>query len=170
MESITQLSAFIITLIAMLGTLILVPVIPFLPGPVLMWLLVVLYALVDQLATLSWGTLIILTGLMLIGSTGGIWLQLFGVEAGGGTWRSAIWGLLAGIVGVVVFPPFGGVIAAALAAFAMELAAHGSIKQAFLAGSGSIGGWLLTAVVEFLVTLAMLVVFVAAVMLAVYAG
>lgn len=148
----------------MIGILIITPLIPVVPGPALVWTVAVLYALVDHQATLGWIGLIVLTGLMIVGSTANLWVQVFGVKAGGGGCLSAAASLIAGLVGLILFPPFGGLIGAVLGAFLTELIIHKNWRQALTTGSGTFGGWLLTTVVEFGFTLVMVIVFVVAVL------
>ena len=164
MEPVFQTVVFIIALVAMIGILVITPLIPVIPGPALVWMVAVLYALTDRQATLGWIGLIVLTGMMIIGSTANLWVQVFGVKAGRGGCLSAAMSLIAGLVGLVLFPPFGGLIGAVLGAFLTELLIHKDWRQALTAGSGTFGGWLLTTVVEFGFTLAMVIVFVAAVL------
>src|SRR5207237_6545576 len=70
-------------------------VLPLVPGPALVWFSAVIYAIFTNFTDVGPIPLILLTLLMILGSTTNLWMSLLGVKATGGS----IWGVLGGMVG-----------------------------------------------------------------------
>ena len=65
-------------------------------------------------------------------------------------------GVLAGILGTILFPPFGGLIAAPLVLFILEYIRQRDLKRAFATLRGLAIGWGSAFVVRFLIGAAMI--------------
>jgi uncharacterized protein YqgC (DUF456 family) len=124
-------------------------VIPVLPGLVIMWLA----ALAFGFAAGGWSTTgLILFGLitivMVIGSLVDNVLMAMGASKGGAAWQTVVAATIAGILGTIIFPPFGGIIAALLIAAAIEFVRYRRADHALRAGAGVAVGWGLSFVVR----------------------
>lgn len=152
--------ALVAALISMVVTVLLIPVLPFIPGSVLVWVIGMLYWLVDRFQTAPIPGVLIFCGLMLVGATSNLWMQVLGVRAGGGGCLSTIASLVGGLVGAVLFFPLGGLIGAVAGAFLAEWAIHKDVRRAFTAGSTTFGAYILQVLVEMGIAIAMVVIFI----------
>lgn len=115
-------------------------VIPIFPGGVVIWLAALGYGLKFGFGTLGIVMFIIITLLMLaIGAADNV---LMGAKArqAGASWRGIIIGLLAGVLGTILFPPFGGLIAAPIALFIVEYLRLGDNDEALKVTKGLLVG------------------------------
>ena len=98
----------------------------------------------------------VLTLLMITGAT--IDNVLMGARAHkeGAAWYSIGLGMLAGIVGTIAFPPFGGLIAAPLVVWVLEYLRQRDVHKALATLRGLAIGWGASFVVRFLIGLAMI--------------
>jgi uncharacterized protein len=91
------------------------------PGLVIIWLAALVYGLAVGFHLVSW----IIFGLLTILMIGGGLIDnvMMGAKARqtGASWVAVAVSLVAGLVGAIIFPPFGGVIGALLAIFVVEL-------------------------------------------------
>src|SRR5690606_32062076 len=94
--------------------------IPVLPGLVIIWVPALVYGIVTGFNTVSGILFVIMTVLMLIGNV--VDNVIMGAKARkqGASWIAIGVALLAGVLGSLIFPPFGGLIAAQLGLFAVE--------------------------------------------------
>jgi uncharacterized protein len=146
---------FLIMTIGLLGLII-----PLLPGLVLIWLAALGYGLFAGFGTLGGWMFGIMTVLMLVGSIVDNILVGVGARQGGASWFGIGLGLLAGIVGTLVFPPFGGLVAAPLVMFVYEVRRQGSVELVIQSIKGMAAGWGAGFVARFLVGLVMVFLWV----------
>jgi|SRR5690349_8902465 uncharacterized protein YqgC (DUF456 family) len=116
-------------------------ILPFLPGPPLCYLAL----LIQQLQSspvyttkflLIWGGItLLITGLDYV-------IPLYGTKRFGGT-RYGMWGCVIGLIAGLWFPPFGLIFGPFAGAFIGELAGNAEAKHAFRAAVGSFAGFLL---------------------------
>jgi uncharacterized protein YqgC (DUF456 family) len=71
---------------------------PLVPGPALVWFSAMIYALATNFSSVGVLPIIILTLLMILGSTTNLWMSALGVKAVGGS----VWGILGGFAGTIV--------------------------------------------------------------------
>ena len=124
-------------------------IVPIFPGTVVMWLATLGYGLVAGFGRLG-AVMFILITLLMLGST--IMDNLFmgaGARKGGASWGSVLVAILAGVLGTIFFPPFGGLIAAPLAVYLLELARLRDPQKAWYALRGLAAGWGLSFVARF---------------------
>src|SRR5258706_16137665 len=96
-DTTVQILALIVAAIVMaFGTI--AAVLPIVPGPAVVWAATVVYAIVTGFHDIGLIPLIILTILMIVGSTSDFWLGLVGVKAAGGS----LWSVLGSIGGMVI--------------------------------------------------------------------
>jgi uncharacterized protein YqgC (DUF456 family) len=136
--------AQIIMLVGLVGLIV-----PIYPGTVIMWLAALGYGIATGFTTLGIVLFVIITLLMLASTVVDNVLMGAGARQGGASWWSIGLALLAGVVGTLVFPPFGGIIAAPLAVLGMEYLRLHDVKKAWEALRGLATGWGLSVIVRF---------------------
>jgi len=124
-------------------------VIPIFPGTIIMWLTALGYGLATGFSTPGIVIFIILSLLMLASTILDNVMMGVGARQGGASWSTIAVALLAGVVGTVIFPPFGGLIGAPLAVFLLEYIRLKDTKKAWDALRGLATGWGLSFVVRF---------------------
>jgi len=139
---------------------------PVVPGPAVVWFAATIYAALTGFREIGVIPVIILTVLMIIGSTTNIWLAALGVKATGGSFLDVVVGTVGMFVGLILFFPLGAIIGAVVAVLATEFLRSGSLRKALKVGTGTAGGWLLGVVAEFIISLIMDVTFLIAMILA----
>ncbi|MCC7130372.1 MAG: hypothetical protein B6D39_06485 [Anaerolineae bacterium UTCFX2] len=138
----------------LLGLLTLV--IPVLPGLVIMWLAALAYGIVHGFGSLGIILMVIITILAVAGSLVDNLFMGVGARSGGASWSTILVALLAGLVGTVAFPPFGGFIAAPLAVLLIEYFRLRDLGKAWAALRGLATGFGAAIVVRFLIGLMIL--------------
>ena len=146
---------FLIMLVGLIGT-----VLPIIPGTILIFAGALLYALVDGFQVLGWPTLVVLGVLAAVATTADLWASSIGAKIGGASGWSVVIGMLAGLVGFVVFNLPGAIIGAILGVLLTEIVRVGDWRQALKAGSGWVVGWILSTVVQLGIGLIMVAIFV----------
>lgn len=145
----------LIMLVGVIGT-----VLPIIPGTILIFAGALLYALVDGFQIVGWPTLVVLGVLAAVATTADLWASSIGAKIGGASGWSVVIGLLAGLVGFVVFNLPGAIIGAILGVLLTEVVRVGDWRQALKAGSGWVVGWILSTVVQLGIGLIMVAIFV----------
>lgn len=148
MENWLDMSIFWITQIIMLVGLFGL-VIPIFPGTIIIWLTALGYGLATGFSTLGIVIFIILSLLMLASTILDNVMMGVGARQGGASWSTIAVALLAGVIGTVIFPPFGGLIGAPLAIFLLEYIRLKDTKKAWDALRGLATGWGLSFIVRF---------------------
>jgi len=143
-----QLTLFGTTLFIMLIGLfgLLVPVFP---GIFIIWLAALGYGLLSGFG--GWGIwlFILITLLMLAGSIIDNVLINAGAVKGGASMRSMWAGIAAGILGTLLLPPFGGLVASPLVVLLLEYRRQHTWSKAFKALGGMAIGWGTAFIVRF---------------------
>lgn len=147
--------AFILALVVMLVGLFGL-VIPLFPGIVVIWLGALGYGLMAGFGT--WGTIlfILITLLAIFGSLIDNVLMGAGARRGGASWKAILAAFLAGVLGTLLFPPLGGLLASLLAVLLVEYARLQDWNKVWAAVRGLAAGWGLSFVVAFLTGLVMI--------------
>ncbi len=135
-----NISLFAVTQIAMLvglfGSLI-----PIFPGPFIMWLAALGYGVLSGFDSVG-VVIFIMISVLMVG--GGLVDNLFmgaGARKGGAAWGTIIVALIAGVVGTILLPPFGGIITAPAAILLLEYLRLRDLNQAWQALRGLATGW-----------------------------
>jgi hypothetical protein len=110
----------IVVAIVMLVSLIAL-IIPGVPGITFIWLAALVYGLVTGFEKPAGVFMGIITGLMLLGNGIDNLLMGAGARKGGAPWVTTLATVLATVIGSIAWPPFGGVIAAAVVLFVLEI-------------------------------------------------
>ncbi len=135
-----NVSIFALTQFFMLAGLIGL-VVPVFPGLLVMWLAALGYGIVTRFETVGIIVFIILTILMLVGSTVDNLIMGAGARKGGAAWLSIGVALAAGVIFTFIFPPIGGIIAAPLAVLLLEYYRLRDWQKAWQALKGLATGW-----------------------------
>jgi uncharacterized protein YqgC (DUF456 family) len=151
--------ALIVTLLLMIVGLI-GTVAPVIPGTILIFLGALIYAVVEGFQAIGWPTLVLLGILTIIATTAEIWASSVGAKVGGASGWSMVVGVVAGLVGFVVFNFVGAIVGTVLGVLGAELVRVGDVKKALKAGSGWLIGWALSTVLQLVIGLSMAAIFV----------
>lgn len=124
--------------------------VPAFPGILVMWLAALAYAIFSGWGG-GWGIacFVLMTLLMIGGEVADNLLMGMGARRGGASWWSIAAALLAGLVGTLVFPPIGGLIAAPLVVLLLEYRRQGEWEAAKKALKGLATGWSLSFALRF---------------------
>jgi uncharacterized protein len=129
----------------LLGLLLLV--VPVLPGLIIMWLAALGYGLAvgfstpDGSSTLGIAIFVVITILAIGGSLVDNLLMGAGAKHGGASWGTTLAALLAGVLGTLFLPPFGGFILAPLAILLLEYLRLRNWNDAWRSLRGLAAGW-----------------------------
>lgn len=139
-------------------------VIPFVPAPLVMWVVAIGYALIEGFDRLTLLAAVVLTVLMIVGVTVDFWLRPLGMGEHGGC-LTAIGSLIGGILGtfLIPIPILGSIIGAVLGAFFMQLLRQRELQDAVGAGGATLKMIIVGKMIEFAVCLTMFAVFLASV-------
>jgi uncharacterized protein YqgC (DUF456 family) len=148
MEPWLNISIFGITLLVMLVGLFGL-VVPLFPGIVVIWLGALGYGILATFNTVGIVFFVLITILMLVGVMIDNVLMGVGARRGGASWLSIGLGMLAGILGTLLVPPIGGLIAAPLAVFLVEYLRVGDWAKVVEAVRGLATGWGLSFLARF---------------------
>jgi uncharacterized protein len=139
-------------LVGLLGLLV-----PVYPGIVIMWLATLGYGIASGFTPLGTGLFVVITILMLVGTIIDNVLMGAGARQGGATWLTIGVALVAGILGTILWPPIGGIIAAPLGVLLLEYARTSDIQKAWQALRGLATGWGLSFVVRLAIGIVMMI-------------
>lgn len=113
-------SAFHLVILAVMLLGLIGVIIPVLPGLTIIWAAALVYGLVDGF---TWQSGVLFGGMTLLMLAGNLLDNLIigaGARKEGASWGSLAVALVLGIAGSLIFPPFGGLIAALLGIFGFE--------------------------------------------------
>ncbi len=131
-------------------------VVPIFPGILVIWLATLGYGVVTGFTALGWGMFALITVLMVAGSTIDNVLINASAHRQGASCLALVLATVGGIVGTIVFPPFGGLIAAPLVLLVVEYIRQQDFHQALASLRGMAVGLGASFVVRFLIGLAMI--------------
>ena len=124
-------------------------IIPIFPGNVVIWLAALVYGLVFGFGKLGGIIFAIITLLMLVAVTADNVLMGAKAREKGADWGSIILALIAGVIGTMIFPPIGGIIAAPIVLYLAELQRRRDAEEAKAVVKALLTGWGLAFVVRF---------------------
>jgi uncharacterized protein YqgC (DUF456 family) len=145
----------------LIGTLL-----PVLPGVLISWLAVLVYAIVEGFQAIDPITFIILTLIALVTGSGNFWLPLLGAKTGGASLSSMLFGVVGAIIGFVLGSFFivsslvGALVGYALGIIVAEYRKQRDWNAAIKASLGGLAGWGLATALQFGGAILMLVIFV----------
>lgn len=131
-------------------------VIPIIPGLTIIWAAALLYGLVTGFHWPSVVLFVIMTVWMVAGNLLDNFLMGAGAKEKGASWWAIGAAMLASIIGSLVWPPFGGIVLALVALFAVELIRIRNLRSAWDTTTHMAFGWGWSLVGRFLVGLQMI--------------
>jgi uncharacterized protein YqgC (DUF456 family) len=148
--------------IGLLGVLL-----PVVPGTGFMWIVILVYAIMERFETIDVFWFIVLTLLGLGGATADIWMSQLGAQVGGASFWSTLWSLVGSLIGGMIglfFMAVGavpGMLIGSVAGMLLnEYRERGTWKEAWQATLGFMVGFTLSSIVQLAVGVLMLVIFV----------
>lgn len=138
-----------------------ISIIPYLPGPAIMWAIGVIFAALNNFERVPLGAVILMTIFMAIGSTSEFWLRYLGMAQRGGSCLGVIGSLIGGLLGTIFIPIpiLGTLIGAVAGALVVEFLRVGELKHAILAGRSVFEMYLVNIVVEFVISTGIFITF-----------
>ena len=128
----------IIGLVIMAGVIGLI--IPMFPGLLIAWLAALGYGLLTGFSSLGIFLFALITILAIGGSLVDNLLMALGGKKGGASWVTIVTALVFGVAGTILFPPFGGLVAAPLSILLLEYWRVRDCKLAWQAFLGMVTG------------------------------
>lgn len=149
-----------LAVLGMIVTLVL-SFVPFVPGTAIIWAIGVVFAVLDGFQRATPAAIIVMTLLMVVGSTSEIWMPVLGIRSRGLSCLSTVGSVIGSIVGTFVIPiPLVGTIIGAMAgALLVELVRGREVRRAMQAGRSVFQLYLIGMVVQFVTSLMMFAVF-----------
>jgi len=143
-------------------------IVPILPGMLLVWFTVMVYAWRTGFEAIGWPTLAFITLVALITGLSNIWLPLFGAKKTGAAKRAIFLGIVGAILGtfLIPLPLLGTVIGYALGIFLGEYLKQRDLRLALKASLGGVAGWGISTVFEIAGAILILTIFVVQVLIA----
>ena len=150
-----------------MAVLLLVSLIPFVPGPAMLWAVGVVFAILNDFERLPIPAVVIMTILMIVGSTTDIWLRGLGMQRKGGSCWGALGSIIGGILGtgLIPVPILGTLIGAVAGALLVEFMRRGDIDFAMQAGRSVVESYFFGMVIEFVVSLVIFATFLTSIWL-----
>jgi uncharacterized protein YqgC (DUF456 family) len=144
-------------LVGVVGT-----VVPILPGMLLVWFTVLVYAWRTGFEAVGWPSLIFITIIALVTGLSNVWLPLLGAQKTGAAKRALFLGVVGAVVGtfIIPIPILGTVIGYAIGVFLGEFIKVRDWRLALKASLGGVAGWGVSTIVEIVGALLILAIFV----------
>ncbi len=157
-----SIAGYLLIILGLIGA-----VVPLLPGPIIIWLGALLWAWGDGFVRVGWPTLTLLLLLALLAWASDFLLTMMIGRKSGASWRAIGGAIVGGIVGGLllsgIVPIIGSLVGAILGAltgaFVVEYSATRSNEAALRAMKAYLGSMALAALVEVLITVAMVSIF-----------
>ncbi|MBN1579889.1 MAG: DUF456 domain-containing protein [Anaerolineae bacterium] len=155
-------AAIVFLVVGLLGVLL-----PLIPGTGFMWIVILIYAILERFQTIDVFSFIVLTLLGLGGATADIWMSQLGAQVVGASFWSTVWSLVGSLVGGVVglvflgVGAFPGMLIGSIAGMLFnEYRERGTWREAWQATLGFVVGFTLSSVVQLVIGGLMLFIFI----------
>jgi uncharacterized protein len=141
-------------------------IVPILPGMILIWLALLLYAILTDFAAINPFIFALLTLIALVTGTADIWLSLLGARTGGASARSMVYGVIGSVAGFllgsffIIGGLFGALLGYALGILLSEYQKNQDWNLALKASLGGLAGWGVATAVQLGGGLLILLIFV----------
>ncbi len=137
-------------------------IIPILPGMLLVWFTVIVYAWRTGFESIGWASISIITIIALITGLSNLWLPLLGAKKIGAARMAIFLGVIGAILGtfIIPIPLLGTVIGYAIGVFLGEYLKQRDLRLALRASFGGVAGWGIATVVEIGGALLILIIFI----------
>jgi len=147
--------AVVFILIGLFGAFI-----PVLPGSVLVWLTVLIYAVLEGWHAITPLVFVVVTVICVVTGTANIWLSLLGAKTGGASTQALILGIVGSIIGLFVFSLIGSIVGYALGIIVGEYLKQRDWNLALKASFGGLAGMGISTAIEAGGTLIILLLFI----------
>jgi len=136
-------------------------VIPVMPAISYMLLVTLVFGLVDHFRDLSVNNFLILVAIWAVSILVDHLSGILGAKYGGASKKGMIYGFIGLIIGIIVFPPFGGFLGVFAGVLVAELLNNRSQGEAVTAAAGSLFGSILGVAVNTILAVIFFILFVA---------
>lgn len=147
--------AVVFILIGLIGAFV-----PILPGSILVWLTILIYAVLEGWQAITPFVFVIVTVICLVTGTANIWLSLLGAKTGGASTQALILGVIGSIIGLFIFSLIGSIIGYALGIIVGEYMKQKDWNVAIKASFGGLAGWGISTAIQAGGTLIILILFI----------
>lgn len=160
-------TALMFLVLVLMVMLLVVSIIPNMPGPALLWLVGTIYAISEQFERVTIWAVVVMTVFMAIGSTSDLWMRLLGMRNRGSSCWAVLGSVFGGLLGtfLIPIPILGTLIGAVAGALIIELLHAREIQTAVVAGRSVIESYVLGVALELLMGTAIILTFLASVWL-----
>ncbi len=134
--------------------------VPLMPGPLLVWLAVLVYAIATQFTVVGPVAFASMTLIAVISATADMWMALLGAKTLGAGSRSIIWGIGGALAGFIILNLLGALVGYALGILYAEYRRHQDWGAAFKASVGGVAGWGLATGFQAAGALLMIIIFI----------
>jgi uncharacterized protein len=155
-------STLILFTCLLMGIVLVVSFIPFVPGPALLWGVSLAFGILDNFNRLPVLSFLFMTFLMVAGSTTDFWMPLIGMKARGATMGSTLATIVGAMAGTFFIPiPVLGTLAGAMTgALAVEFLYVGNARRSIRAAGMALESYVLSIFVEFIINMAIIGAFI----------
>lgn len=155
-------SSLILITCSLMTVVLFISLIPFVPGPALLWGVSLAFGILDNFTRLPVLAFLLMTFLMVAGSTTDFWMPVLGMKARGATLGSTLATIVGAMAGTFFIPiPVLGTLAGAMTgALAVEFLYVGNTRRSMRAAGMALESYILSIFVEFVINVAMVGVFV----------
>lgn len=160
-------STLILLTCSAMTIVLLISLIPFVPGPALLWGISLAFGILDNFNRLPVLAFLVMTFLMVAGSTTDFWMPLLGMKARGATLGSTLATIAGAMAGTFFIPiPLLGTLAGAMTgALAVEFLYVGNARRSMRAAGMALESYLLSILVEFVINVSIVGLFVLSLLL-----
>ena len=134
--------------------------VPILPALFYMFVLAAIFAAVSHFSIIAFWQLAILGGNIFLGFLNDLLSGILGAKWSGASKKSLLYGFIGLIIGVILFPPFGGIAGLFLGVLLAELSLGKSHQKAFKAATGSVIGAITGMLINLILAITFFVLFV----------
>jgi len=136
-------------------------VVPIIPGPLLIWISILVWAWSDGFHAIGWPTLALLAMLVLLAELSDVALAAMGAKKGGASWISMVVAGIVAIIGLFFFNFIGALLGAFWGLFAWEAYRQKwQWRKAWRASGHFIIGYLIAIVGKIIFAVLMIIIFV----------
>lgn len=155
--------AVVFMIIGAIGILV-----PILPGTLLIWLAVLVYAIVEGFQAIDPVAFTFITLIALITGTADLWLSLLGSKKGGASWQAMLLGVIGSIVGFfllgsllpIIGNLIGGIVGYSVGVLIGQYIKNREWKIALKAAAGGIIGWGIATIIQLAGGVFMMIIFI----------
>ena len=155
--------AVVFMIIGAIGILV-----PILPGTLLIWLAVLVYAIVEGFQAIDPVAFTFITLIALITGTADLWLSLLGSKKGGASWQAMLLGVIGSIVGFfllgsllpIIGNLIGGIVGYSVGVLIGQYIKNREWKIALKATAGGIIGWGIATIIQLAGGVFMMIIFI----------